>query len=103
MQINLTPQQEIDLSKMRTVNPEAYDLYLKGRFYWNQRNPAAIKESIGYLQKATELDPNFALAYVGLADAYNIGNILRCLLGEGKPSRSQSGSHESAGARSFPG
>src|SRR5271167_2647702 len=76
VQINLTPQQEIDLSKMRTVNPEAYDLYLKGRFYWNQRNPAAIKESIGYLQKATELDPNFALAYVGLADAYNIGNIL---------------------------
>jgi hypothetical protein len=33
VQINLTPQQEIDLSKMRTVNPEAYDLYLKGRFY----------------------------------------------------------------------
>lgn len=76
VQINLTPQQEIDLSKVRTVNPEAYDLYLKGRFYWNQRNPAAIKESIGYLQKATEQDPNFALAYVGLADAYNIGNIL---------------------------
>ncbi len=76
VQINLTPQQEIDLSKMRTLNPEAYDLYLKGRFYWNQRNPAAIKESIGYLQRATEKDPNFALAYVGLADAYNISNIL---------------------------
>jgi TolB-like protein/DNA-binding winged helix-turn-helix (wHTH) protein/Tfp pilus assembly protein PilF len=76
VQINLTPQQEIDLSKMRMVNPEAYDLYLKGRFYWNQRNPAAIKESIGYLQQATAQDPNFALAYVGLADAYNIGNIL---------------------------
>ncbi|MGA8491261.1 MAG: winged helix-turn-helix domain-containing protein [Terriglobales bacterium] len=76
VQINLTPQQEIDLSKMRTVNPDAYDQYLKGRFYWNQRNPAAIKESIGYLQQATAKDPNFALAYVGLADAYNIGNIL---------------------------
>src|SRR5208282_5117749 len=76
VQINLTPQQEIDLSRMRTVNPEAYDLYLKGRFYWNQRIPAAIKESIGYLKRATEQDPNFALAYVGLADAYNIGNIL---------------------------
>jgi TolB-like protein/DNA-binding winged helix-turn-helix (wHTH) protein/Tfp pilus assembly protein PilF len=76
VQINLTPQQEIDLSKMRTLNPEAYDLYLKGRFYWNQRNPAAIKESIGYLQRAIEKDPNFALAYVGLADAYNISNIL---------------------------
>jgi len=76
VQINLTPQQEIDLSRMRTVNPEAYDLYLKGRFYWNQRSPAAIKESIEYLQRATEQDPDFALAYVGLADAYNIGNIL---------------------------
>src|ERR1035438_4935846 len=53
VQINLTPQQEIDLSRMRTVNPEAYDLYLKGRFYWNQRNPAAIKESIRYLQQET--------------------------------------------------
>jgi adenylate cyclase len=76
VQINLTPQQEIDLSQMRTVNPDVYDLYLKGRFYWNQRNPAAIKKSIGYLQRATEKDPNFALAYVGLADAYNISNIL---------------------------
>jgi tetratricopeptide (TPR) repeat protein len=76
VQINLTPQQEIDLSKMRTINPDAYDLYLKGRYYWNQRNPAAIKESIGYLQRATTLDPSFALAYVGLADAYNVSNIL---------------------------
>jgi TolB-like protein/DNA-binding winged helix-turn-helix (wHTH) protein/Tfp pilus assembly protein PilF len=76
VEINLTPQQEIDLSKMRTVNPQAYDLYLKGRFYWNQRNPAALKESIGYLQRATAQDPNFALAYVGLADAYNISNIV---------------------------
>ena len=76
VQGNLTPQQLIDLSKMRTVDPEAYDLYLKGRFYWNERNPAAIKESIGYFQQATAKDPNFALAYVGLADAYNIGNIM---------------------------
>ncbi len=76
VQVNLTPQKQIELSKMRAVDPEAYDLYLKGRFYWNQRNPAAIKESVGYLLKATSQDPNFALAYVGLADAYNIGNII---------------------------
>jgi TolB-like protein/Flp pilus assembly protein TadD len=73
---NLTPQQQVDLTKMRTVNPEAYDLYLKGRFYWNQRNPAAMKESVGYFQRAIAKDPDFALAYVGLADAYNIGNIM---------------------------
>ena len=76
VQGNLTPQQLVDLSKMRTVNPEAYDLYLKGRFYWNERNPAAIKESIAYFQQATAKDPDFALAYVGLADAFNISNIL---------------------------
>ena len=76
VQGNLMPTQEAEFAKMRTVNPEAYDLYLKGRFYWNERNPAAIKESIGYFQQALKKDPNLALAYVGLADAYNIGNIM---------------------------
>jgi len=76
VQGNLTPKQENDLSKMRSVDPEAYDLYLKGRFYWNQRNPTAIKQSVGYFQQAIAKDPEFALAYVGLADAYNIGNIM---------------------------
>jgi TolB-like protein/DNA-binding winged helix-turn-helix (wHTH) protein/Flp pilus assembly protein TadD len=76
VQANLTPQRQIELSKKHVVNPEAYDLYLKGRFYWNQRTPAAIKESIGYFQEATAKDPDFALAYAGLADAYNISNII---------------------------
>jgi TolB-like protein/DNA-binding winged helix-turn-helix (wHTH) protein/Tfp pilus assembly protein PilF len=73
---NLTPQRQIELSKKHIVNPEAYDLYLKGRFYWNQRTPGALKESIGYFQEATVKDANFALAYAGLADAYNISNIV---------------------------
>src|SRR3984885_4211253 len=73
---NLTPQRQIELAKKHSVNPEAYDLYLKGRFYWNQRTPGALKESIGYFQEATVKDANFALAYAGLADAYNISNIL---------------------------
>jgi TolB-like protein/DNA-binding winged helix-turn-helix (wHTH) protein/Flp pilus assembly protein TadD len=73
---NLTPQRQIELSRKHMVNPEAYDLYLKGRFYWNQRTPDAIKESIGYFQQATARDSNFALAYAGLADAYNISNII---------------------------
>ncbi len=73
---NLTPQQKVELSKKRSVNPEAYDLYLKGRFYWNQRTPDALKESIRYFQEAATKDPNFALAYAGLADAYNFSTIL---------------------------
>jgi TolB-like protein/DNA-binding winged helix-turn-helix (wHTH) protein len=76
VQGNLTQRQQVDLSKDRTMDPEAYDLYLKGRFYWNQPNPDAMKESVGYFQQAITKDPDFALAYVGLADAYNIGNIM---------------------------
>src|ERR1700723_469927 len=73
---NLTPHREVELSRKHRVNPEAYDLYLKGRFYWNQRTPGAIKTSIQYFQQATAEDANFALAWAGLADAYNISNIL---------------------------
>ena len=76
VQVNLTPQQLFDLSKVRAVDPEAYDLYLKGRFYWNQRTPGAVKGSITFFRQAAAKDPNFALAYVGLADAYNISNIM---------------------------
>ena len=75
VQGNLTPQQKVDLSKNRSVDPEAYDLYLKGRFYYNQPNPDAMKQSVGYFQQAMAKDPYFPLAYVGLADAYNIGNL----------------------------
>jgi TolB-like protein/DNA-binding winged helix-turn-helix (wHTH) protein len=73
---NLTPQRRIERSETHAVNPEAYDLYLKGRYYWNQRTPAGIKQSIAYFQQAVAKDPNFALGYVGLADAYNISNIV---------------------------
>ncbi len=76
VQLNLTPQRQLVLAKIRSVDPEAYDLYLRGRYYWNQRNPAGMKESIAYFQQAIAKDPNFALAYSGLADAYNISNII---------------------------
>jgi TolB-like protein/DNA-binding winged helix-turn-helix (wHTH) protein/Tfp pilus assembly protein PilF len=76
VQANLTPEQQLELSKKHTVNPEAYDLYLKGRFYWNERTPGAVQESIAYFQQATATDPNFALAYAGVADAYNFSNII---------------------------
>lgn len=76
VQANLSPERRTLLAKTRPVNPEAYDLYLKGRYYWNQRTPEGIKESIDYFEQAARKDPNFALAYAGLADAYNISNIL---------------------------
>jgi TolB-like protein/DNA-binding winged helix-turn-helix (wHTH) protein/Flp pilus assembly protein TadD len=76
VQLNLTPQRQIALSRTRTIDPEAYDLYLKGRYYWNQRTPVGIKESMAYFQQAVARDPDFALAYAGMADAYNISNIV---------------------------
>ena len=76
VRLNLTPQRQLALARIRSVDPEAYDTYLRGRYYWNQRNPAGIKQSIAYFQQAIAKDPNFALAFSGLADAYNISNII---------------------------
>jgi serine/threonine-protein kinase len=58
------------LSAVPTQNLEAYDLYLKGRFAWNQRSAAAITESVRYLEQAVARDSGFARAWAGLADAY---------------------------------
>jgi tetratricopeptide (TPR) repeat protein len=53
-----------------TENPEAYQAYLEGRFFWNKRTTEGFRKSIEYFQRAVEKDPKFALAYAGLADAY---------------------------------
>src|SRR5262249_189023 len=58
------------LEKHYTENNEAYQLYLKGRFYWNKRNPESLHKSLEYYQQAISQDPNFALAYAGLSDTY---------------------------------
>jgi tetratricopeptide (TPR) repeat protein len=62
--------EEKGLSKHYTESNEAYQLYMRGRFYWNKRNPEALHKSVDYNQQAIERDPNFALAYAGLADTY---------------------------------
>jgi eukaryotic-like serine/threonine-protein kinase len=72
----LNTADETRLARSVTDNSEAYRLYLQGRYHWNQRTPAGIKKSIEFFQEAAEKDTNFALAYVGLADAYNMGNNL---------------------------
>ena len=64
---------ETGLTKQYTNDNEAYQLYLKGRFYWNKRTPEAMKTAIDHFKAASEKDPNFALAYVGLADSYLVG------------------------------
>ncbi len=71
----LTGDEEKQLNKRGTNSPEAYEIYLKGRFYWNQFTPDALPKAISCFQKAVELDPNFALAHVGVADFYIWANI----------------------------
>jgi TolB-like protein/cytochrome c-type biogenesis protein CcmH/NrfG len=60
------------VEKRYTPNPEAYRLYLQGRFYWNKRSEVNLNKSIEYFDQAIALDPAYALAYAGLADAYGV-------------------------------
>ena len=62
------------ITKRYTESPEAYQLYLKGRYFWNERTEADLKKAIHYFNYALEKDPNCALAYVGLADSYALLN-----------------------------
>jgi TolB-like protein/Flp pilus assembly protein TadD len=57
-------------AKRETVDPEAYQLYLKGRFFWNKRTAADVRKSVSYFQQAIDKEPSYALAYAALADAY---------------------------------
>jgi len=56
-----------------TENRDAYELYLKGRFHWNKRTPEGMRRAESLFRRAMETDPNFALAYLGLADILSIG------------------------------
>ncbi|MCG8607679.1 protein kinase, partial [bacterium] len=58
--------------KGHTTNVEAYNLYLKGRYFWNRRTEEGLRKSIDYFQQTIDKDPTYALAYTGLADAYNM-------------------------------
>jgi TolB-like protein/DNA-binding winged helix-turn-helix (wHTH) protein len=79
LRLRLSSEDHTRLATLATANPEAYQLYLQARFHWNQRTPIGIKKSIDLFQLATERDANFALAYAGLADAYNMANNLGVL------------------------
>ena len=72
IRISLTPQDKEHLSASRPVNAEAYEDYLKGRYYWGKRSEDGLSKAIHYFQSATEKDPQYALAYAGLADCYGI-------------------------------
>ena len=66
----LSTSEKQQVTKQGTQNPEAYELYLKGRYSWNKRTPSDIAAAISYFNQAIAKDPGYALAYSGLADAY---------------------------------
>jgi len=72
LRLTISSEARNRMMKHYTDNPEAYQLYLKGRYYWNKRNAEALKKSIEYFNQAIEKDPTYALAYSGLADAYGL-------------------------------
>src|SRR6202453_5191453 len=70
IRINLTPQEQAALKNAKVVNPEAYESYLKGRYFWNKRTADGLKVALAYFKQAIEEDPKYAQAYSGLADTY---------------------------------
>jgi len=70
IQIELTPHEQGVLKSARVVDPQAYEHYLRGRYFWNKRTADGLKKAIEYFNQAIEKDPNYAPAYSGLADTY---------------------------------
>lgn len=66
----VSPSEELQLANRAAVNPQAHDLILRGRFFWNQRTREALNKAREYFQRASEIDPDDPLAYAGLADTY---------------------------------
>lgn len=69
------PDGERQVMRRDTNNVEAYQLYLKGRYFWNKRTQEGLKKGSDYFEQAIKLDPNYALAYAGLADSYALHNL----------------------------
>jgi TolB-like protein len=70
--IVLTPEENESLRILHRVSPEAYESYLKARFYWNKRSEEGVKKALSHFCRAIDNDPNYAQGYAGLADCYNI-------------------------------
>jgi len=70
--IVLSPQEESLLAENRTVDPEAYDAYLMGKFFWEKLEPESMQKSLEYFQKAIDIDPKWADPYAGLANAWGL-------------------------------
>lgn len=70
IRVEITPQEQAALKNAKKIDPEAYEAYLKGRYFWNQRTADGLERAVDYFNQAISKDPNYASAYSGLADTY---------------------------------
>src|SRR5262245_8434402 len=70
IQVKLTPEEQARLLRTESLDPQAHEFYVKGRYFWNKRTEASVLKSIDYFQQAIQRDPNYAAAYAGMAEAY---------------------------------
>ena len=74
IQVTLSPEEETRLTTTRQIDPAAHEAYLKGRFFWNKREPEAAQRGLELFEQALEIDPSYAMAWVGVADSHIIGS-----------------------------
>ncbi len=70
IRIEISPEERKSLATKTKLDPQGYEAYLKGRYFWNKRSPEGMKKSLEYFQEVLDLDPTYAPAYVGIADCY---------------------------------
>jgi len=75
IKVRVTRAEHARLTGGHRVNPEAYQAYLKGRYYWNKRGESELKRSVEYFHQAINIDPQYALAYAALADSYQLSGV----------------------------
>lgn len=72
MRVTVTAREEARLSAGASVQPQAFELYLRGRYLWNKRNADDLQKALEYFEQAAQIDPEYAHSYVGIADCYNL-------------------------------
>jgi eukaryotic-like serine/threonine-protein kinase len=82
LRLKLTSSDQQNVVNQYTRNSDAYELYLRGQYYWNKRSAESLRKSLEYFQQAIEKDPNYALAYTGKADIYAVCNIYGLMHGK---------------------